>query len=255
MSLLSVEHLDVTIAGKRVCKNLSFEISSGQCWGILGKNGAGKTTLLHTLAGIRHPDNGNILFDGTNINDLPERKRAQNIGVLFQQQDDPFPSSVIESVLIGRHPWLEQWQWETENDIGIARNALAAVELEGFDARVIQTLSGGEYQRMNIAALLTQNPELMLLDEPANHLDLHHQITMLELLTQKARQEQKGTIMVLHDINLAARFCDHLLMIFDNGETLHGPADTILHRKYIEKLYQHTVNAIESPHGTFWMPQ
>ena len=254
MTLLSTKDLAVSIAGQQICHNLALNIEAGQCWGILGKNGAGKTTLLHALAGLGNIDNGEIFFNDTPVNTLLHRDIAQHIGVLFQQQDDPFPGTVLESVLIGRHPYLQAWQWESEQDIQRAITALQQVDLNGFEARQIQTLSGGEHQRMNIATLLVQNPQLMLLDEPTNHLDLHHQITLLELLTSKMRTENKSTMMVMHDINLAARFCDHLLMIFENGETLHGSVDEILHRKHIERLYQHPVNTIESPHGTVWMP-
>ncbi len=254
MTLLSTKNLAVSIAGQQVCHELSLNIEAGQCWGILGKNGAGKTTLLHALAGLGNIDNGEILFNDTPINTLSHRDIAQHIGVLFQHQDDPFPGTVLESVLIGRHPYLQAWQWESEQDIQHAATALQQVDLNGFEARQIQTLSGGEHQRMNIATLLVQDPQLMLLDEPTNHLDLHHQITLLKFLTSKMRAENKSMIMVMHDINLAARFCDHLLMIFEDGETLHGSVDEILHRKHIEKLYQHPVNTIESAHGTVWMP-
>ena len=254
MSLLSTNSLAVSIAGQQICRDLSFQVETGQCWGILGKNGAGKTTLLHTLAGLGHIDNGDILFNNIPINTLSHREIARHIGVLFQHQHDPFPGTVLESVLIGRHPWLKPWQWESDEDVQQATAALQQVDLGGFESRQIQTLSGGEHQRMNIATLLVQDPELMLLDEPANHLDLHHQINLLELLVNNIRTKNKSMMMVMHDINLAARFCDHLLMIFENGETLHGPAEKILHRKHIEKLYQHPVNTIESAHGTVWMP-
>ena len=254
MSLLSTKNLAVSIAGKQICHDLSLNIEAGQCWGILGKNGAGKTTLLHRLAGLGNIDNGEILFNNTPINTLSHREIAQHIGILFQHQDDPFPGTVLESTLIGRHPYLKPWQWESDEDIQQATTALQQVDLNGFESRQIQTLSGGEHQRMNIATLLVQDPQLMLLDEPTNHLDLHHQMSILKLITDKIKTENKGLMMVMHDINLAARFCDHLLMIFEDGETLHGSTDEILHRKYIEKLYQHPVNTIESPHGTVWIP-
>ena len=255
MSLLNTNKLAVSIAGQKICRDLSLNIESGQCWGILGKNGAGKTTLLHTLAGLGNIDDGEILFNDTPIDTLSHRDIAQHIGVLFQHQDDPFPGTVLESVLIGRHPYIKPWQWESSEDIQRAITRLQQVDLDGLESRQLQTLSGGEYQRMNIATLLVQDPQLMLLDEPTNHLDLHHQITLLDLLINKVRTENKGIMMVMHDINLAARFCDHLLMIFEDGETRHGPATELLHRKHIERLYQHPVNTIESTHGTVWMPQ
>ena len=247
--LLETRNLDVTIAGKQVCRGLGLAIEPGQCWGLLGGNGVGKTTLLHTLAGLRTPTQGVVLLEGKPLSGLSRLEAARRIGVLFQAADEGFPATVLETVLIGRHPHLERWRWETAQDLTLARSALHRVGLDDMEGRTITTLSGGERQRLALATVLTQDPLLYLLDEPTNHLDLHHQITLLELLTRPARENGKALLMALHDVNLAARFCNHLLLLFGAGETLLGPTDKVLNETHLQRLYGHPIATLPGPDG------
>jgi iron complex transport system ATP-binding protein len=256
--LLHTEQLDVAIAGKAVCRQLALHIDAGQCWGLLGVNGVGKTTLLHTLAGLREPTDGRVWLGDERLSELPRRRVAQKIGVLFQADDDAFPGTVMETVLTGRHPWLGQWQWETEQDRTLALAALRDVELSGLEQRQIATLSGGERRRLALATLFTQDPQLYLLDEPTNHLDPHHQIELLTLLEQRVKDSAAATgraaLMILHDINLATRFCDHLMLLFGDGETLCGPSNELLNTELLSRLYGHPVIAVEGPSGPVFLP-
>src|SRR6266700_7466603 len=206
--LLAARGLTVTIAGHRVCSDLELAVKPGECLAILGRNGAGKTTLLHTLAGLRAAGAGVIELDGRPLANLTPRDVARLRGVLPQDDSDAFPATVLETVLVGRHPHLSRWQWEGADDIRIAREALAAADMEGTEERDVRTLSGGERRRAALAALLTQQPRLFLLDEPSSHLDLAHQLAVLRRLTTLAREQRSALIMVLHDLNLARRFCD-----------------------------------------------
>jgi len=253
-TLLETQSLTLEIGGKTVCSELNVEISAGQHWGLLGINGVGKTTLLHTLAGLRAPAQGEVLLGGTLIDELPRRNIAQKIGLLLQNDDDAFPGTVMETVLTGRHPWLSQWQWESDDDRALALTALKNMELEGLDQRQVNTLSGGERRRLGLATLLTQNPQLFLLDEPTNHLDPHHQIELLSLLSQQVTNSQRASLMILHDINLATRFCDHLMLLFGEGETLCGPAEDILNIEILTRLYGHPVIAVDGPNGPIFLP-
>ncbi|MDT8387756.1 MAG: ABC transporter ATP-binding protein [Thiogranum sp.] len=244
----------VTIAGMPVTRQLNMAIEAGQCWCILGRNGAGKTTLLHTLAGLRAANAGRIECLKLELHKYRRRQLARHLGVLLQDQESPFPVSVLETVLQGRHPHLHTWQWETAADVEIARQALSMVGLESFDQRNIQTLSGGERQRAAIAALLAQDTQLLLLDEPTSHLDLHHRIQILERLVQHCRDSSRALVLVLHDINLAARFADRALLLLGDGVTLHGEADEVLQTGTLERLFGHPLVAVETRVGRAWLP-
>jgi len=249
MSLLNSHNLQVQIANTLVCKNLNLSFNAGENWAILGMNGCGKTTLLHTLAGLLPAAGGNININKTNINNLSRRDVAQQLSILMQHQEDHFPGSVTETILIGRHPHLKSWQWESDNDKKIANEALTLVGLNDFAERSILTLSGGERQRVALATLLVQQTKIRLLDEPVNHLDIHQQHEVMKILTSD--NKDMTTLFVLHDVNLANKYCDHALLIFGNGETLHGSCENILTENNLTKLYQHPIKEI-SHQGKKW---
>jgi iron complex transport system ATP-binding protein len=254
MPRLEAEQLDIRIGGSDICRRLDLRIDGGQRWGILGRNGAGKTTLLHTLAGLRRPDGGSVLLDGIRLTSLGRRRTARQVGLLPQDHVDAFPASVMETVLIGRHPHLGHLQWEGAEDYAAARDALRAVGLHDMESRAIDTLSGGERRRVGIATLLVQDPHVLLLDEPTNHMDLHQQILVLDLLSQRALTGEKALLLVLHDPNLALRYCDHFLLLFGNGETLQGSAREVMIQPNLERLYGHPLQAVRGPRGTIWLP-
>ena len=161
---------------------------------------------------------------------------ARGIGVVFQQQHDGFPSTVMETALMGRHPYLRAWSMEGADDYALATAALERVDLAHLRDRSVQTLSGGERQRLAFATLLTQAPTLFLLDEPTNHLDLHHQIAILERVTAETRRG-RGAVLAMHDINLAARYCTHLLLLYPQGDACWGKAAEMLSVPALERLY------------------
>jgi iron complex transport system ATP-binding protein len=254
MARLEAAQLGIRIGGVEVCSQLDLRINAGENWGILGRNGAGKTTLLHTLAGLRRPDTGSVMLDGTPLPRLNRRSIARHIGVLLQDHQDAFPASVMETVLTGRHPYLGALQWEGAADYTAATGALRAVGLEGMETRDIATLSGGERRRLGIATLLAQDADILLMDEPTNHMDFHHQILTLDLLKQRTRDAVKSMMLVLHDPNLALRYCDHFLLLYGAGETLQGAAEAVLTQPNLERLYGHPLQALQGPRGTVWLP-
>lgn len=248
MSLLTTRELRADIGDKRIGGDLDLAVEAGQCWALLGANGAGKTTLLHTLAGLRPPAKGEILLNDQPLARWSRRQIARHLGILLQDSDDPFPATVLETALIGRHPHLGPWQWEGPEDHALAEQALAEVELQGLGHRGVDTLSGGERRRLALATLRVQDPRVALLDEPTNHLDLHHQIRLLGHLRDHARDNDGALVMALHDVNLAARFCDHVLMIFADGEIQHGPAAELMRADYLTCLYHHPIEEVAT-HG------
>jgi iron complex transport system ATP-binding protein len=235
--LLETRGLGVQIAGKEVCRGFDFALREGDCMALLGPNGVGKTTLLHSLAGLRHAATGTVLLDGAPLSTQPRRRVAQRLGLLMQQPEDSLPATVLETALIGRHPHLDFWRWESHGDVAIARRALKTVGLEGLEQRAQTALSGGERRRLDLATVLTQDPKVFLLDEPAGQLDLHHQLALLGQLQRLAAQEGRAVLMSLHDVNLAARFCNRALLLFGAGEAAHGPAADMLSPERLSRLY------------------
>jgi iron complex transport system ATP-binding protein len=240
---LACAQLTVEVAGRALVRDLGLATPSGTVTAILGCNGAGKTLTLHTLAGLRAPARGSVALDGELLASWPRRALARKLGLLTQTTEDPFPSTVLDSVLVGRHPHIDFWRWESDADRAIARAALAAVSLEGLAERDVDTLSGGERRRVALATLLAQDPDVLLLDEPINHLDPHHQLDVLKLLREKAHAG-RAVMMSMHDAGLAARFSDHALLLFGNGEWLSGPTAEVLTPETMTKLYGVAVREI-----------
>lgn len=242
MSLFSCQTLAVQIADTLVCENLSLQIKTGENWAVLGMNGSGKTTLLHTFAGLIPQQAGEIHLQGQQLNTLPRREIAKQLGLLLQHQEDHFPGTVLESVLIGRHPHLKNWQWESQHDKALALEFLELVGLKNFSTRSILTLSGGERQRVALATLLTQQTTIRLLDEPVNHLDIHQQHEIMKILTHE--NSAHANMFVLHDVNLALRYCDHALLLYGDGTSQQGVCDEVLTEQNLSRLYQHPLQAI-----------
>lgn len=253
--LLEARKLTVSIGAKVFCRDLNLTVQPGERLAILGRNGAGKSTLLSVLAGLRAPQGGEVLINGSRYAELGARKSALVRGWLPQTRGDAFASTVLETALVGRHPHLERWGWESEKDARIVREALAAVDLAEFEQRDIQTLSGGERQRLAIATLLAQAPSLFLLDEPVAYLDLKHQIAMLELFAGAARDCGAGVAMVLHEPALAWRFCDRALLIHGDGVTETGSAREILTAERLSELYQYPLQTMECDGRISFVPR
>ncbi len=254
MTTLRTQNLSLAMAGRTLCTDLQVTFRPGENWVILGANGSGKTTLLHTLAGLRAPDRGQVTLNNRDIQEIPPRERAKQIGILFQDFEAVFPATVMDTVLTGRHPHLDRWQWEGAEDCAIGEAALVAMGLAGFAHRPLNTLSGGEHRRVEIAALLAQETPILLLDEPTNHLDLKHQTQVLTRLTTSGHGAEHLTVSVLHDINLARRFGSHALLLFGDGASQHGPVSDVMNRETLERLYQCPLREIRAHDDLWFLP-
>ncbi|BBE51630.1 putative siderophore transport system ATP-binding protein YusV [Ferriphaselus amnicola] len=233
--MLEARSLTVSMGGKTVCRELSFAVQSGECWGVLGQNGAGKSTLLRTLAGLHQPDSGEVRWGKSLLTNIPRRELAQQLGVLLQSEGGEFWGSVLDYVLLGRFPHRRALFGYRTDDEAIARQAMAAMDLSELAQRPLNQLSGGERQRAAIAQLLAQQAQCLLLDEPLQHLDLRHQAQVMELLSG---MKSRAVFMVLHDLLWAQRCCDHLLLMFPDGQVLAGASAELLTCEHLEALYQ-----------------
>jgi len=251
MSLLTVEDLQVKINHQLICDGLSFAVQPGDCWGILGANGCGKTTLLHTLAGFRAPIHGQLFLQGQNFLTYSLKEAAQKKGILLQNTTFTFPQTVFDYCLAGRHPHLALFKTETAEDHRIVQECLLEMDLLHLRDQLVQTLSGGEQRRLAIATLFTQQPLLYFLDEPTNHLDVKHQINILNYARERVALFGGATIMAIHDINLAQRFCNKFLMLFEEGKYLLG--DALLTEENLSRLYNHPIKLIKAEGKNIWV--
>lgn len=253
--LLEARDLTLSVGARTLVRALSFHLNPGEIWCLLGPNGVGKSTLLHTAVGLREPQGGAVRLAGRALEDCPPIEAARLRGFLPQALHDAFSASVIDSVLLGRHPYLSRWQWENNGDRELALAALHAMDLAGFEQRDVLTLSGGERQRVALAALLVQDPPLLLLDEPLSHLDLRHQVMVLEHLGRLARERGKGVLFTVHDLNLAARFAGHALMLTPEGSVRQGPIGEVMTESDLWCTFGHRVARIEIAGRTLFVPE
>ena len=228
MSILRLERLDLEIGARPVCRGLDLAVRTGERWAILGRNGIGKTTLLHCILGLRPHQGGEIFIDDEAAASLSRQQLALRLGILPQQALNMVPATVMETVILGRHPHAQSLLRDSPEDVALALQTLEAMQIEHLAERQLDTLSGGEGQRVALAMLLAQSPRLFLLDEPSNHLDVAFQVRMMTIFERVLRERGASLLMATHDINLAARFCDKVLLLTGDGEHVAGEAQAVL---------------------------
>lgn len=236
---LSCTALDIVVHECQLVMQLGVQFMPGTITAVLGRNGTGKSLTLNTLAGLRPFKSGQISLHARAFAQYSRRELAQQLSFVAQDIEEPFPVTALEVALSGRHPHIDFWQWETESDYAIARAALAAVDLQNFKHRSIDTLSGGERRRVAIAGALAQQPQIFILDEPTNHLDPQHQLQVMKLFRSKA-DAGCTVIMSMHDAGLAARFADNALLLYGDGRWQFGKADATLTAENLTHLYATT---------------
>jgi iron complex transport system ATP-binding protein len=241
--LLSCRDVTVSVPGRTLVAGLSLELEPGEFLAVLGRNGTGKTLTLHTLAGLRAPATGEVRLADEPLAALPRRAVAKRLALLPQVSEDVFPASVLETVLIGRHPHIATFGRESQEDRRIARDALASVSLGDFAEREVATLSGGERRRVAVAQVLAQAPAICLLDEPTNHLDPQHQLEVLDLFRARA-DAGSAVVASLHDVNLAARYARRCLLLYGDGRWELGPAGEVLNEAALSALYATPMEAV-----------
>jgi len=242
--LFSCHDLSITIPGRTLVDALSFEAAPGELIAVLGQNGAGKTLTMHTFAGLRVAPQGRVMLRGTDLAASRRKDIARQLALLPQHIDDIFPATALDTVMIGRHPHIGRFEWESPQDLEIGRTALASVGLAELAGRDIFTLSGGERRRLAIAQTLTQQPDVYLLDEPTNHLDPQHQLDALRLFREKA-DAGAAVIASLHDVNLAVRYADRCLLLYGDGRWDIGACSDVLDEERLTELYDTRMEAVD----------
>ncbi|MFA4967803.1 MAG: ABC transporter ATP-binding protein [Candidatus Margulisiibacteriota bacterium] len=236
MTALSISNLICGYGEKVVINGISIEVKIGEFVGIVGPNGCGKTTMLRAIAGLIAKKSGEISVYGKNIDELSRRELAREIAFVPQLMEPVEGFSVIDMVLLGRTPYIDRFEFESDDDYQIAKWAIEELKMGPLMNKEVSELSGGEFQRAAIARALAQEPRLMLLDEPISHLDIRQQINILKLL-RKIRA-QRTIVATFHDLNMAARFCQKLVLMKKGEVVASGWPDEVLTKENIWKAYR-----------------
>lgn len=226
--MIDVQHLDYSYGTKAILRDLTFDIAEGAFTAILGANGCGKTTLLRCISGLLTPNRGTVSIDGTAVSQYTARQRAQKVALVQQHPQTDIEFSAFETVLMGRNPYQHHLQNESQEDWDIVENAMKQTNTWHLRFSLPSQMSGGELQRVMIARALAQQTPVLLLDEPTSNLDIAHQFEIMELLSAINRNEHKTILIVVHDLNLALRYCPQALLLHDQSLLYQGPTPDAL---------------------------
>lgn len=248
MAFLTAHQLSVTLDNEPIVRDASFSINEGRWVGLLGPNGSGKTTLLRTISGVL-PYTGTLAFETQEVAEWSPRALAQRLAFVRQSPTLAFDFSVAELVMLGRAPHKRWLQSYTPHDRQMVRDALERVELGGFAHRSVLSLSGGETQRVFLAQALVQEADLLLLDEPTAHLDVHYQFAFMEQVRTLV-DEGCTVIAAFHDLELAARYADQLLLLDEGQLVADGPPRAVLTPRRIADVYRMEARVQTHPDGS-----
>lgn len=233
---LRAESVSYSVGGKRLVDDVSYECRGGEVFGVVGPNGAGKTTLMQVAAGLLDATHGGARIFDRDISQLSVAERALHIGYA-PQSVGPHPFTALDMVLMGRYPYLSRWQLEDAEDRRIAMEALRATETAEFADRRVDTLSGGERQRVVLARVLAQQTDVVIADEPVASLDIRHQLLAMAVLRERAARADVAVCVVMHDLNLAARFCDSILVMQEGRAIACGPPGEVFTPELIREVF------------------
>ncbi len=232
---LSVKNIDFSYDRKEILKDISFDVQSGELLALVGPNGVGKTTLLKCINRIHSISAGQISIDGKDVYRLKGRSLGRYFSYVPQNTNSSFPITVIDMIMIGRLPFINFKLTKKDKDKVFA--VLAELDLEAFAFNQINSLSGGERQRVFVARAIVQEPKVILLDEPTSNLDMKHQLEILRIIKGLIKEKGISGVMTIHDLNLAAMFCDKVLMLKDKKIHAYGSVKDVITTENIRAVY------------------
>jgi iron complex transport system ATP-binding protein len=237
MAEVEIKGISLSYNHVPVVKDLSFHLRSGEFVGLIGPNGCGKTSIIKALSRILPPRSGRIILDGQDLARFSHTDLARAVGVVPQNPSLPATFTVTEIVLLGRNPYLGWLGSESARDLAIVRQAMEVTGVTGFAQRMIGELSGGERQRVTVARVLAQEPRVILMDEPTANLDISHQIAILDLMKSLCMEKKLVVLVALHDLNLAAQYCDRLLLLKKGQLYAEGTPSEVITGPNIREVY------------------
>lgn len=242
---LALSDISAGYGGKPILHAVSFSVATGSLLGIIGPNGAGKTTLLRVLGGDLPFSTGRLLIHGKDIRSFRRRELAQIVGFVPQTLDIPVAFTVGEFVAMGRTPYVAGWSRLSGDDDVAIQKAMEMTDILGLENRLVDELSAGEKQRAVVALALAQDPQVLLLDEPTAHLDIQHAWNLMALIVKLNREHGVTVILSSHDLNLAAEFCSHLLLMEKGRMVAHGTPHEVLDAERLSRVYEHPLEIVK----------
>ncbi len=234
---LRISGIDCYYGSTKALDNINFSVTEGEFLGILGPNGSGKTTALRAISRTLKPRAGTIFLDDKNIYDIENREVARTVAVVPQESISTFDFTTLDIVLMGRNPYIDRFRQESKEDLAIAKRVMELTNTWSFADRPVNELSGGEKQRVIIARALTQEPKILLLDEPTSHLDLSNQLEIMDLIEHLCETKKLLIVAVFHDFNLAARYCDSIILLKEGKIVAVGKSDETLTSENVRKVF------------------
>jgi len=245
--ILTLKHIGFRYEQAWVLKGIDMQVHAGEILGILGPNGSGKSTLLNIMDGVLAPQEGEARLFNENLHHLRRFDIAKKVAMVSQENHFRFSFSVLEVVLMGRFPHLGRLQFEGKKDLGIAMDALKATHADGLALRSIHELSGGERQRVLLARALTQEPQVVLLDEPTSFLDLKFKREIFQLIASLSKERELSVVVVSHDIDLLSQYCHRLIMLKHGTIFAEGDPEEVITTSNIETVYECLVMVDQNP--------
>lgn len=246
--MIRTEAINFSYGNQSVLKHINMAVEKGKFISVIGPNGSGKTTLLKNLCNLLNPQSGEVQIDSKAIKRYKPKMLAKKVAVVHQEIQSTFDFNIHEVVLMGRYPHLKALQNESSEDLNIAEQAMHLTGVHHLRHKSMSHVSGGERQRVMIAKALTQEPDLLLLDEPISHLDIKYQMDVLKLCRTLNREKQLTILTTLHDINLAARFSDVIILMHQGEIYKMGTPEEVLTSEVIKEVYEVEVTVIHKPH-------
>lgn len=236
--LFSIRGLSFSYAQKPVFSHLDLDFEKGLFYGILGPNGCGKTTLLDLMLKNREPESGHITYKGNNISDLSRRNIAREIALVPQDFYINFPFTVREIVMMGRHPYIPRFANPSSKDVNIVKRVMEQMEIEAFSEKYVTNLSGGEKQRVVFARALAQDTPVVIMDEGTSNMDIKHTLQALNIVSNMVKKGGKSVIAAMHDLNLAAAFCDRLIFMKKGRTVITGDTNDVFNEQNIKDIFE-----------------
>ncbi len=255
MSLININNVSFSYSQQPILLDLTVSIEPTAFWAVIGPNGAGKSTLIQLIAGLQKPDSGTIHLAGKPLDEYRRKELARQVAMVRQEYVPSFGFTVFETVMMSRTSRRDFVLFENQNDLKIVKESLEMTETSHLAARTLAQLSGGERQRVFIARALAQDTPILLLDEPTNHLDVKHQVRIFDMLKQLQIDRKKTILAVTHDVNLAVRYCDCILMLGNNQRYQTGKTSQIMTEKAIKDYFDVSCTVFDEGGKRYFLPK